>query len=686
MTTSTTQSGAGRALAERLGLSIMGTEGHDLKCGCRFCGSSDAGRLHADTGCYFCFSCQRALSPFDLCKIKLGDHEQAIRMMVSVGLFEDRSGNGQPVGTTAVGPDPSSNGDQADDQPPGGVAVNDDVKSDFQSPIDPIERWATAKGTTADGFRAFGAKPMQSDPEGIKFPLFDVDGKSVSAYTLTTGAPKGLYAKGKPWGLFLPFPGKQPAPGERWLIVEGVKDAAALWSIGYHNTAGLPGNHLPQKFGPLFDGVDVTLLPDSDEPGLQGTKTTVGTLADHATAVRIARLPAEVKESHGADVRDVLRDQGADAIRRAIDGAKPAADGARFPIVSSLALDSEDYTARPIITEVLFEGSPAVIGGMFKTGKTLLGIDAAVSIATGRMFLGAWTVPEPHGVVYFTGEGGPAVSQEYGRRIATSKGIALSDVTRLHWCFSVPRLEDLRDLDAFAKVLEKTDAEVIVLDNLMLCLSGDNAGNVYSMGSVLGNVVRICSERGCTPIFVHHFKRTRATADPFAPGELTDLTQAGVAEIAGQWILLARREAYSPADPGEHQIWMTAGGRMGHSSLTALDIHEGSRADPGGRRWEVEVLRPEDVKQQAADGKQAQRQAKQQETLEADRREIVQAAVKLKAPESKTALREMVSCGHTRFGRAFASLVAEDVLQPATVTKANGQTYGAWKVRNDQET
>ena len=43
------------------------------------------------------------------------------------------------------------------------------------------------------------------------------------------------------------------------------------------------------------------------------------------------------------------------------------------------ALDSEDYTASPIITEALFAGSPAVIGGMFKAGKTLMGMDAAIS-------------------------------------------------------------------------------------------------------------------------------------------------------------------------------------------------------------------------------------------------------------------------------------------------------------------
>lgn len=359
----------------------------------------------------------------------------------------------------------------------------------------------------------------------------------------------------------------------------------------------------------------------------------------------------------------------------------------RFPLVTSAALDQADYTASPIITEVLFAGSPEVIGAPFKTCKTLAGVDAAVSIATGRMFFGAWTVPEPRGVVYFTGEGGPAVAQEYGRRIAASKGITLADATNLRWCFTVPRLEDQRHLDDFATVLDDTGAEVVILDNLMLCLSGDNAGNVYSMGGILGNAVRVCSERGVTPVFIHHFKRTRA--DPYAPGELIDLTQAGVAEIAGQWLLLTRRQPFNPAEAGEHKLWLTIGGRMGHSSLAALNIHEGRRSDPGGRRWEVEVLRADEARQAAHSAEQAAkdeaRRAKHQATLDADRREIVAAAVKVGGPETQARLRERVSIPHRRFPIAFASLVADGTLQPASVTRDNGHQYEGWKLRDEQE-
>lgn len=227
----------------------------------------------------------------------------------------------------------------------------------------------------------------------------------------------------------------------------------------------------------------------------------------------------------------------------------------RFKTISFAEIDKEDYTPTPIVTEALFAGVPAVIGAPFKPRKSLIVIDTAISIATGLPFFGSWTVPEPMGVVYFSGEGEPGVSQDYGRRIAASKGIALGDATQLRWCFIVPRLESADDLDEFCREIDDTAAEVVFLDNLMLCLSGDDAGNVYKMGSVLGNVIRLCSERNVTPVFIHHFKQVRSTADPFAPGELADLTQAGAAEIAGQWWLLTRRKPYDPETPGTHKLW-----------------------------------------------------------------------------------------------------------------------------------
>jgi len=57
------------------------------------------------------------------------------------------------------------------------------------------------------------------------------------------------------------------------------------------------------------------------------------------------------------------------------------------------------------------------------------------------------------------------------------------------------------------KVFDDTGAEVAFIDNLMLSMPGDNAGNIMAMGQILANLIRICGERGVTPVLVHHFKQ-----------------------------------------------------------------------------------------------------------------------------------------------------------------------------------
>ena len=56
----------GVILASRLGLPLKKREGHDLAGPCIACKSSDAFRLHIETGVAHCFSCDNKWSPFQL--------------------------------------------------------------------------------------------------------------------------------------------------------------------------------------------------------------------------------------------------------------------------------------------------------------------------------------------------------------------------------------------------------------------------------------------------------------------------------------------------------------------------------------------------------------------------------------------------------------------------------------------
>jgi hypothetical protein len=197
------------------------------------------------------------------------------------------------------------------------------IKSESQ-PVkqDLIEQVCRDKRMPIEAFRLFNptiAKRGRGNHPVVRVKTYDEHGEPSGHFDFAVGH-KGWNAKGSEAGLF--FPDRTPQPGETWLIVEGCKDAAALIGIGYH-AAGLPTNLMSVKFARLFAGCDVILVPDLDDGGQSGAQKTGGRLAGIAKSVRVARLPGEIVAKGGDDVRDVLRQHGADRVKQAIESAEP---------------------------------------------------------------------------------------------------------------------------------------------------------------------------------------------------------------------------------------------------------------------------------------------------------------------------------------------------------------------------
>jgi hypothetical protein len=78
----------GIELASRLGLELNRREGHDLAGPCITCKSSDAFRLHQQTGVAQCYSCGGKWSPFQVAETVLRDRERAKDLLVEMGVFQ----------------------------------------------------------------------------------------------------------------------------------------------------------------------------------------------------------------------------------------------------------------------------------------------------------------------------------------------------------------------------------------------------------------------------------------------------------------------------------------------------------------------------------------------------------------------------------------------------------------------
>jgi len=197
------------------------------------------------------------------------------------------------------------------------------IAGDSDSPkLDLIDAVCRDKRMPRDAFMRFGPTiEKRGKLDVVRIPVWDAKGNQHSFFDLWRG-DKGKFKRGEgSQGLFLP--GRLPKAGEQWLLVEGVKDASALIGLGYEHVCGLPTNSMNAGYAALFRGCDVCIVPDLDIAGQHGAQQTGGRLIGIATSVRIARLTGDVVDKSGQDVRDVLRQRGADAVRSAIDGASP---------------------------------------------------------------------------------------------------------------------------------------------------------------------------------------------------------------------------------------------------------------------------------------------------------------------------------------------------------------------------
>jgi hypothetical protein len=179
------------------------------------------------------------------------------------------------------------------------------------------------------------------------------------------------------------------------------------------------------------------------------------------------------------------------------------------------------------------------------------------------------------------------------------------------------------------------------------------------MGQQLKPLADVCRAKNCTPVLIHHTKRTSDTVRNNEPLGLEDISWSGFAEFARQWILINRRERYREGS-GEHRLWGNYGGSAGHSGLWAVDIQEGQNTAAEGRTYTVAVQEAR-VAREAAQAEREDRRRQQAESKQAatlsNKVERVRKVLKVNDGLTQRQIREAAGLSNTNVVEALNLLI-----------------------------
>ena len=442
----------------------------------------------------------------------------------------------------------------------------------------------------------------------------------------------------------------------------------------------------------------------ADHPGAASILADIGTTG--MTAAIMSHAPAYAASIRDAAVRRrVIRGAAnlaalaanpaasiddIEASRAAIASESIENSNGRFEWHTPADLDAGDFELEYLIDGILVAAQPAIMAGSQKTLKTNTSIDLTLSLATGHPFLGEFFVNGRMNAGIMTGESGAATVQETARRVARSKGWTLSSVEGMFVSFDIPDLTSPSSVAEIHRFIDKNDLRCLVVDPIYMAMSGvaDNASNVFAMGSRLASLGDLVKQTGCAVVLCHHTRKTRE--NHFEPPKLEDIAFAGFQEFARQWLLLGRREAYDPEQPGSHQLWFEVGGSAGHAGRWGLDIEEGSRADAGGRSWSVDVRGGGDVlrerSESAADEKLSRKEAEAQRKEKAAIDKYVPLAIEvLKRHEYRDgatakAIREELGCSNSNKSLVISFMMSKGLIEECECIGANGHSYPGYRL------
>lgn len=180
-----------------------------------------------------------------------------------------------------------------------------------------------------------------------------------------------------------------------------------------------------------------------------------------------------------------------------------------FPLVRVDQIPREENAQRWLVEQLWGDSSVGVIGGAPKCSKTWLGLDLALSVATGTACLGRYAVPRPGPVLVYLAEDALAVVRERVEGMARHRGLELTGV-EIH-VITVPslRLDREPHRNRLLETARRLRPRLLLLDPLVR-LHGVDENNAGEVAELLAYFRLLQRRLDLSVILVHHTRKNAA--------------------------------------------------------------------------------------------------------------------------------------------------------------------------------
>jgi AAA domain len=184
----------------------------------------------------------------------------------------------------------------------------------------------------------------------------------------------------------------------------------------------------------------------------------------------------------------------------------PVSTDQPLPVVRVGEIASEESAQRWLVEGLWGASSVGVIGGAPKCAKTWLGLDMALSVATGTACLGKYAVPEPGPVLVYLAEDALLVVRERIEGMARYRGLDLARVEVHVITTPVLRLDRDRDRARLWETTKRLRPRLLLLDPLVR-LHGIDENNAGEVAELLAYFRSLQRQLDLSVLLVHHTRK-----------------------------------------------------------------------------------------------------------------------------------------------------------------------------------